>query len=233
MEAYPMDWPNCRNVRDLAGIAVDGGRWIRSGALIRSDNLVQLDERGLAALRSAGVSRIIDLRSVWECRTFPSPLADDPAWVNVPLTDVADPDESALDLAVQYCNLLDRKQARFGEAIAAIADAPPGSVVVTCHAGKDRTGLVIAVVLAGVGASDEAIGADYATLGPGPASAMQIESPFLDGSSVPEMMPPRPATIVMALDHLRARYGSVAAYLTGAGVTGRQLQNLASRLCTS
>jgi len=231
MEVHPMDWPNCRNVRDLAGIAVDGGRRIRPGALIRSDNLVQLDERGLAALRSADVSRVVDLRSVWECRTFPSPLANDPVWVNVPLTDVADPDESALDLAVQFRNLLDRKRARFGEAIAVIADAPPGCVVVTCHAGKDRTGLVIAIVLAGVGASDQAIGADYATLGPGPASAMQIGSPFLDGSSVPEMMPPRPATIVMALEHLRARYGSVAAYLTGAGVTGRQLQRLTGRLC--
>jgi protein-tyrosine phosphatase len=233
LEAYPIDWPNCRNARDLAGIAVDGGRWIRPGALIRSDNLVLLDERGLAAIRSAGVSRIVDVRSVWECRTFPSPLADDPAWVNVPLTDVADPDESALDLAVQYCYLLDRKQTRLGEAIVAIADAPPGCVVVTCHAGKDRTGLVIAVALAGVGVSDEAIGADYATLGPGPLLSMLIGSPFLAGSSVPEMMPPQPATIVMALDHLRSRYGSVATYLTGAGVTGRQLQSLTGRLCTS
>lgn len=228
-----MDWPSCRNVRDLGGTAVDGGRWIRSGALIRSDNLVQLDETGLAALRSAGVSRVVDLRSVWECRTFPSPLADDPALVNVPLTDAADPDESALDLAVQYCNLLDRRQARFGEAIAAIADAPAGCVVVACHAGKDRTGLVIAVVLAGVGVSDQAIGADYATLGPGPGSAMPVGSPFQEGSSVPEMTPPRSATIVTALDHLRARYGGVAAYLAKAGVSGRQLQSLTGRLCTS
>ncbi len=147
MEGRQLVWPMCRNVRDLGGLAIGPDHQVRAHALVRSDNLDQLDETGIAAVRSAGVSRIIDLRSVWQCQTFPSPFANDPIWVNVWLNDPGEPDESRLPLAQQYYNALDRQQDQVAAAIAAIADAPPGCVVVTCHTGKDRTGVVIALAL--------------------------------------------------------------------------------------
>jgi len=138
----PLTWLCCQNARDLSSI--DGNR-VRAGALIRSDNLDQLDDVGLAAVQAAGISRIVDLRSTWECETYPSPFAKDERWLNVPLTDATDPDVATWDLFEQYRVLIDDYPYRFASAIAAIAAAPPGCVLVTCHAGKDRTGLVIAL----------------------------------------------------------------------------------------
>ena len=90
-----LDWPHCKNVRDLGGL---GG--LRTGALVRSDNLDQLDSAGIAAVRAAGVRRIVDLRSEWECEKYPSPFAGDPIWLNVPLVDPDAPDLETAELVV-------------------------------------------------------------------------------------------------------------------------------------
>ncbi|TDU89208.1 tyrosine phosphatase family protein [Kribbella voronezhensis] len=215
-----LDWPLCKNARDLGGTPTADGARIRTGALVRSDNLDQLDEGGIAAVHAAGVSRIVDLRSAWECEKYPSPFADDPFWLNVPLIDPEGPDVSTSELSEQYRLLLDGSPERFAAAIAAVAEAPPGCVVVACHAGKDRTGLVIALVLHLVGVPVRAIAADY------------VASPALsaDSYALPELAAPRGETISRSLDHLQSRYGGTAAYLRGGGATDEQFMSLAARL---
>jgi protein-tyrosine phosphatase len=214
-----LNWPHCKNARDLAGTPLGDGRRIRTGALVRSDNLDQLDETGIAAVRAAAVSRIVDLRSAWECEKYPSPFADDPIWLNVPLVDPDAPDVSTSELFEQYRLLLDGSPERFAAAIAAIAEAPPGCVVVACHAGKDRTGLVIALALHLVGVPVTAIAADYVT------------SPALSTASdaLPELAAPRTETISRTLEHLQSRYGGTAAYLRTGGATNKQFTSLAAR----
>ncbi|WP_232828332.1 tyrosine-protein phosphatase [Kribbella monticola] len=216
-----LHWPRCKNVRDLGGTPLrDGGR-IRAGALVRSDNLDQLDVTGIAAVHAAGVSRIVDLRSVWECEKYPSPFADTPLWLNLPLVDPDGPNVSTWELSAQYRLLLDGSPERFAAAIAAIAEAPPGCVVVACHAGKDRTGLVVALALHLVGVPVSAIAADY------------VASPALsaDSHALPELAAPRSDTISRTLDHLQSSYGGTAAYLRGGGATAEQFASLAARLC--
>ncbi|WP_238162744.1 tyrosine-protein phosphatase [Kribbella capetownensis] len=211
-----LDWPNCTNVRDLGGLPLtDGGR-IRAGALVRSDNLDQLTDAGVAAVRAAGVSRIVDLRSVWECETFPSPFTHDDRWLNVPLTDPADPDVSTSELFEQYRILIDDYPDRFASAITAIAEAPPGGVVLTCHAGKDRTGLVTALTLALIGVPRDAIAADYAI------TNLTESRPGFDL--------PTAETILRVLAHLDTKYGGPVAYVIQAGATTTHLTSLTTRL---
>jgi len=226
-----VSWPNCGNARDLAGIRIRAGR-IRPGRLIRSDNLDQLTPAGLSEFRAARISRVVDLRSEWECRTFPSPIADEPIWLNVPLSDVDDPDESHHDLVTQYCLLLDRAHARVGAAVAAIADAPAGNVVAACHAGKDRTGVIIAVTLSALGADDASIADDYALTPVGMSEHAAARQPHQPGSGqmLPELAAPRRETIVAMLKHVRARYDSVTDFLGRAGVAQSQLDRIAGRL---
>jgi len=212
-----LDWPLCRNARDLGGLALSGGGCVREGALVRSDNLDQLDDSGIAAVRAAGVSRIVDVRSVWECETFPSPFADDDRWLNVPLTDPADPDVPEADLFELYRILIDGYPERFASAIAAIAEAPPGCVVVTCHAGKDRTGMVIALTLDLIGVPPEAIATDYAI------------------TNLTEALPgydlPRAEIMLQVLTHLETQYGGTARYVLQSGATPAHLASLTERLC--
>ena len=197
-----LTWPNCTNTRDLAGLPTPAGE-VLPHRLIRSDNLDQLTPESLATVESCGISRFVDLRSTWECEKFPSPYGSDPRWRNVPLWEPADEDAPGFDLYEQYRTLIDNHATRVGSAIATIADAPPGCVLVNCHAGLDRTGIVIALTLDLIGVPPELIGSDYGA---------------------------QPDVILRLLTHVRQRYGGTYDYLLQAGVTDGQLGGLRSRL---
>jgi protein tyrosine/serine phosphatase len=102
--------------------------------------------------------------------------------------------------------LVDDYAHRVASAVAAIAEAPAGCVVVSCHAGKDRTGVVVALTLDVVGVPIELIASDYEASG---ASS---------------------DTIVRLLHHVRAQYGGTVAYLLSSGATTDQLDGLIGRL---
>jgi protein tyrosine/serine phosphatase len=202
---HPLIWPDCRNVRDLGGLPTTTGE-LQPGRLIRSDNLDQLTPTGRSTVEAIEITRFVDLRSAWECETWPSPYADDARWRNVPLWDPADEDVSDLGLFEQYVVLVDDYGARIASAVAAIADAPPGCVVVNCHAGKDRTGVVIALTLDLAGVPRDLIATDYET---SEATA---------------------STILRLLSHVQQRYGGTREYLLKSGATTEELKALTSRL---
>ena len=198
-------WPDLRNARDLGGIATVGGGRIRERALIRTDNHDRLDTAGLAAIRSYGVSRIVDLRWEWEASKYPSPLAADERYRLVPacFDPVGDEDVPS----DSYRLMVDASRDRLAAALTAIAEAPPGGVVLHCHAGRDRTGVVVALALHLAGATAESIASDY---------ALSENSP--------------PATMVNTLTHLETKYGGVAEYLIGSGMTPAHLAAIRRRL---
>src|SRR5215210_5341774 len=156
-----LDWPGLVNARDLGGLPLEDGH-VREGALIRSESLTRLDQGGVEALREAGVSRVLDLRRPGESPD-PHPFADDETtYVNLPVEDPADIKRHAGPMVDLYLDMVDARPELFAAAVAAIADAPPGAVVVHCAGGKDRTGLVTALALSLAGAEKEVVAADYA-----------------------------------------------------------------------
>ena len=198
-------WPDLRNARDLGGIATVGGGQIRERTLIRTDNHNRLDPAGRAAIRAYGVSRIVDLRWEWEASKYPSPMAADERYRLVPAC--FDPTGDEDIPPDSYRLMVDASRDRLAAALTAIAEAPPGGVVLHCHAGRDRTGVVVALALHLAGASAESIANDYA---------------LSDNST--------PATMANTLAHLTAVYGGVAEYLTGSGMTPAQLAAIRARL---
>jgi len=122
-----LDWPGCRNVRDLGGLpTVSGGRTV-PGVLIRSDDHCLLTEAGVAAVRAVPVARILDLRWAWECERHPSPFASDPAYYHVPLIEEVLPYDPPDD---SYAPMLDHNGDRIARAFRALAAAPPGGAVI-------------------------------------------------------------------------------------------------------
>jgi len=198
-------WPDLRNARDLGGIATICGGQIRERTLIRTDNHDRLDAAGVAAIRSYGVSRIIDLRWKWEASKYPSPLAADERYRLVPAC--FDPTGDEDIPPDSYRLMVDASRDRLAAALTAIAESPPGGVVLHCHAGRDRTGVVVALALSLAGVPAESIATDYA---------------LSDNCS--------PATMVNTLTHLAARYGGVAEYLIGSGMTPAHLAAILARL---
>jgi protein tyrosine/serine phosphatase len=231
-----LDWDGCVNVRDVGGLSTRDGRRIRTGALIRSDSLQKLTAAGLATARGAGISRVIDLRRPAESTANPHPFADDAAYVNVPVQDPADPDHEWLELAQIYIAMLDLRPTFFANAVAAVADAPEGAVVVHCAGGKDRTGIVTALCLAVAGVEPEPIAADYALseerLRASDAAQMEaITDPDRRAAATRLRLTPA-SNMLTVLDHLQQRYGGVEAYLREGGVTDSQFDALRRRLVT-
>src|SRR5262249_31841024 len=128
-----------------------------------------------------------------------------------------------------YLDFLERYRDRFGRAIVAVGDAE-GTVVVHCAGGKDRTGLVTALLPRLVGVGLDAIGADYAASGPNlePRSLVWIEEAPDDVERAKRvLLSDTPAEgIVRVVEEIERRYGDVGGYLRAAGLTDDQLDRL-------
>jgi protein-tyrosine phosphatase len=231
-----LDWPGMHNARDLGGLPLREGH-VRQGALIRSESLTRLGEGGLEALEEAGVSRVVDLRRQGESPE-PHPYADDDAiYVNLPVEDPADIKESTGPMVDLYLDMVDARPELFASAVGAIADAPPGAVVVHCAGGKDRTGLVTAMALTVAGAEPEVVAADYALTEERLAPLMERHLHTIEDIDVRERFREYQATpatnMLTVLEHLQQRHGSVEDYLRVGGLTDEQVRRLRDRLVSS
>jgi protein tyrosine/serine phosphatase len=242
-----LSWDGCVNVRELGGHPTKDGRTTRFGAVVRADSIRQLSDAGWAALLDYGVSQIVDLRFRSELAMDAPrdvdvevvhvpllPELDDPEWAEIDSVGDAQPDALAATRAV-YLEFLERRRPQFGEAITAVARAPEdGAVVVHCFGGKDRTGLVVALLLRLVGVDRETIGADYALSGHNlrdmTAAWVAKAEDELERLRRTRMGKAPAEAMVAVLEELERRYGSVREYLHAAGVGPTMVDKVAARL---
>jgi protein-tyrosine phosphatase len=230
-----LDWPACLNARDLGGLPAGDGRAIAERALVRSDSHSYLTEDGVAAVRAYGVTRVIDLRRATELTQWPSALAADAAYLNLPVQGTDDPEDEAT-LAELYVAWLDRRPELFAAVLTAIAEAPSGPVVVHCAAGKDRTGVVAAVLLGLLGVSHEDIADDYHLSAAAMAAFVDwltLEFPeALDAmtSQPPEYLEAPVEAMAGFLEVVDETYGSMAQLATHLGVADAVIDRLRANL---
>ncbi len=236
-----LEWEGCLNARDLGGYATEDGRETRWGTVVRSDSPAALTEAGRAALAEYGVRAIVDLRLPAELADDPNPFAEPGdhgiAYTNVSFIDpAAAPPDAVSTLAEDYLQMLDRYRQGVAEAMAAIARAPDGAVLIHCAAGKDRTGLISALLLGLVDVPAETIATDYAMT----AELLRPrEQEWLAGLP-PEERAEREAMVARyaptaevmleVLERLTERFGGVEPYLLETGLRQDDLDRLRDRL---
>jgi protein-tyrosine phosphatase len=231
----------CLNFRDLGGYPTHDGRTIRWGHVFRSDALHLLSTSDVARLRDElCIGDVIDLRSTAELRAEGcGPLADEAIrFHHVPLFDGEMRDRreqaAAIDLADRYFLLAEFAKEPIARVITTLAETT-APVVYHCAAGKDRTGVVSAVILGLLGVDDEVIVADYALT---QDNLDQIIERLLSTTGYQTMLralPPdtlhaQPQTMISLLDKLRAKYGSMQGYAEAAGVPVAATERLRRRL---
>lgn len=162
------------NFRDLGGHVTEDGRVVRRGRVFRSDSLSGLTAADVEHLRDAiGVRTVIDLRAPHEVADYGhGPLSAHVRQLHIPIVDsTREPAPSRRErrkaaefhtLDQIYLFMLAEYGHRFAEVLRVVADAPGQPVVFHCAAGKDRTGLTAALVLALCGVANDAIAADFA-----------------------------------------------------------------------
>ncbi|WP_395242791.1 tyrosine-protein phosphatase [Agromyces sp. MMS24-K17] len=154
--------PGTYNFRDVGGLPAATGV-VRPGVLYRSDGLHRLGEAGRAELVELGIGIVIDLRDDREAQSMPDDVAGlDLEVLRLPVFEgSAASQRPGISLAELYERIVSQHSHVVVEAIREISSAGDRSVVVHCTAGKDRTGVVIALTLLAVGVDREAVIADY------------------------------------------------------------------------
>jgi protein-tyrosine phosphatase len=228
--------PGVMNLRDLGGYPVAGGGSIRWRTLLRSDALNQLDGTGATALAGLDLRTIVDLRTHVEAEMAPSAVAGLPVRTTHISVLGGDLQALPLELPAIYRYLIDDCGAAITGAVRVLCAAEAMPALVHCSAGKDRTGIVCALILAVAGVPDEFIAADYALssvyLDPQrtPAIGRLQASTGLGDQLTESLLASPPALILDVLARVRARAGSVSGYLTGHGLSEAELARLRAAL---
>jgi protein-tyrosine phosphatase len=231
----------CYNFRDLGGYRAGDGRIVRSGQLFRSDALHHLGEADVELLRNKlGVRAIIDVRSAAEVaaeRT--SALARPPvAYHHMPLFRNDTPgradEEVPADLGDVYFMILQEAAQPIREVFEMLARLPVPTVF-HCAAGKDRTGMIAALLLSLLGVCEEDVVEDYAATSRNLDQIIERLTRSEGYGAIFRELPPHtlhaePRTMESLLAQLRHFHGSARGYLREIGVSDASLLQLEERL---
>jgi protein-tyrosine phosphatase len=225
------------NFRDLGGYPTTDGRSTRWGRLYRSDTLQELTEQDLQLLREIGLVSVIDLRTAGEVERNGRGVLGSEAirYVNLSVLpepggeQQAAPATSIEEVSERYLSYLEVGRAALVESFRLIADPDSYPLVFHCYAGKDRTGVLAALVLSCVGVERNAIVDDYVLT----ATRMDlILGRLRRDPRYADRMNDMPASVFVVeassmerfLDGLEQRFGGARAWALGAGIAEAQLE---------
>ena len=218
-----------RNVRDTGGYPAHDGRRTRWRTLLRSDELTRLPAATIDALVDLGVHQVIDLRWPEELVFAPSDFRSHATvrYTSIPL--LADDPTPHSGLAGMYRHVLDARGMQLALVVRALLVADGMPAVIGCAAGKDRTGVTIALLLDLCGVPRDVIVTDYALSARYFASpAAHIEPDDWRHRSLVVDSPPE--FMAEALEHLDTTHGGARRLLRRQGVTDAELDGLVERL---
>ncbi len=239
------------NFRDIGGYETIDGRRVRWGRVYRSGSLADLTDEDVIYLGRLGLRLSCDLRTADEVAGHPDRLPDGATAFHRPIVAQVSRLRRVVTLyrkrrrlqellAEAYTVMLDQNGPVFAGLIQAAADPACLPLVVHCTAGKDRTGLGIALMLSTLGVADDVILADY-TLSNAVFDILagrmrpEMERLYALGFGETHVRPfllAEARTLESALAYVRKRYGSLEAYLARAGVTPETVADLRANLLT-
>ena len=230
-------------MRDLGGYSTGNGSRTLWQRFLRADSLHRLSPSAQTALLEYGVRTIIDLRRTNETQAEPNVFASSAEVEYHHLNMIGDEDlgieplseetERPLQVAHDYFWFLDKFQIQVNRILETLADAGNHVALFHCAGGKDRTGLISALLLGLAGVPSETIAADYSL------TARYMVVPYL---TFPDADPEiriwedyqrvycPPETMLLVLDHLGRNYGGVEGYVRTVGLSKDQIAQLRDTL---
>lgn len=235
------------NFRDIGGYLTQDGRRVRWGQVYRAGSFAGVTPADEACLQHLGLRLICDLRSLKETRAHPNRLPRNPApaYLHLPIEITRQSRERMRsimfnprdlqtvmeDSYVRY--MIEANAATLGRILRLIADPANRPIAIHCTAGKDRTGVTMALLLAALGVPDEVIIADYSLSNHAYSAirdfmAVKVQKPhaFLLGLHIDDFQPlltAHPQTMQHTLDYIRREYGTAEQYLVEKAGLDRQV----------
>ena len=232
------------NVRDLGGQPARAGQTVRWHRVYRADNLARANRRDLATLADLGIKTVIDLRTDREALREPSPTVFPHAYLShhhLPMLRAtwdevgyeAGADVNVVDfLAARYVEMMVEGAPAIAEALRILASPSRHPALFHCSMGKDRTGVLAAVLLSLLGAKDETIAADYALSSLGVAAfaeSLAATNPnqraAFDETPAAYLAAP-PDAMLRVLQQVRERGRSMIGYVRSIGIDFETIEAL-------
>lgn len=233
------------NVRDIGGYPIAAGGITRWKTFLRSDSMHRLTAKDRMYLIKYGVRTVVDLRTTAETGLQPNVFSGDTEVQYVHHNIVGDDPSVESDsveagipvdwLSRSYTHWLDTRQTVFYQTLSLMANPETRPIIYHCAGGKDRTGVISALLLDIAGVTRETIAEDYAL------TARYLLQRNLDGNGVAEQdgittwqqyqaeyCPPQ--GMIRTLNHLDNKYGSVEKYMQEIGLSLEQIASLRDAL---
>ena len=242
------------NVRDIGGYPTNTGGTTRWKIFLRSDSMGSLTTSDQDTLIAYGIKSVIDLRTTLETQTDPNvfydsrkatyrhfnivgdvPTVPEDEWVKIGVP--------ASRIVTMYTRWLDRRQPQIAETLGTLADTINQPAIYHCAGGKDRTGVISALLLGLAGVPRDTIVSDYSL------TAKYLFRRTLDGrdrsdnvvlEAEKDINSPKdfedefcpPGGMEGTLDHLDKVYGGIEAYTRVIGLTENQIGSIRDALTT-
>lgn len=230
LKHIPMDGP--QNFRDLGGFLSKTGDAVAWNRLYRADGLAALSDRDAEVFRKRNIRTIVDLRSPSEQKAMPDRVPEGVAYRACPMMreDISTQEQAAASsfarsLKIGYLTMIRDNADLVGAAVRAVMEGlENGAVVFHCTAGKDRTGVLAAILLLRLGVGTEDIIADYQvshTYNVNGINRMIQQAPqlkaYLDQAGEDSMLHSNPKNIQAVLAELNTE--NIEPWLKDAGVS--------------
>ncbi len=223
---------NIFNLRDVGGWKGRDGKKVKTGRVFRSDNFGQATEADIDhVVNDLGVRHVIDLRRGEELEeTGRFPEVDGVEFhhfellhikwesIGVEVNGRSSEEEVVAFLRHRYTGMLESGYRSVRDSLEVIASGEP--VVFHCMAGKDRTGIVAAVLLSILGVAEEDIAADFELTRIGSARWRKWRDENLGKPEIEGGLDTPAAAMLQTIEEMNARFGSMAAYSEAIGFTG-------------
>lgn len=224
-----LDLETTYNTRELGGIPLGDKKQVKWNKVLRSDDISNLSPSDIHQLKEYGITTVIDLRTEEEREKTGYILSDNEEfekhYISLMITEnVMNIMESETDISLIdfYCHLLEDGKSAFKEIFSVFADQQKTGVLFHCAGGKDRTGVVAALLLNLLGAKDGDIIANYEVTYSYLFSDIPVET-----SHIPQQLANSDRENMVAfLKQLKKDYGNSQIYLLACGLTEAQLDKI-------
>ncbi len=222
------------NTRDLGGYETQNGTYSRSHKYIRASSPAQATQKDLDDLKDYGVKAVIDLRSDFEKEHQLNPFANDKDidYYEVNLFDsskasvVPKEVKEYKDLGGVYIYSLEANKKKFKDIFDIFLKYPYDAVLFHCSAGKDRTGMVSALLLDLIGCHEYDIVKDYSESYENNKEINESLVQMMNNEEAKQYLKSSPRYMMEFLDYLREHYGSSKEYLINIGLSIDEIEQI-------
>lgn len=224
MRRYFID--KIENMRDIGGYITNNKRAVREKKIIRSNVPVDLSENELKELENMGFSTIIDLRSDEEVEKKQGVFFDNSKfnYNHIKINGDGRIPESSDKVLDSYIEMLEGKE-QIKKIFEIISNTDDG-IIYYCNAGKDRTGVVTALILRLLGVNEEDIVTDYMASGIFLKDTLENFAKSIKDKDVFQIINPNRETMFNLLKYIDSAYGSVEGYLLSCGLEMEALDRI-------